>query len=41
VETIKLERENLKPRPDMGENWYEWGGCDTKANIEVVDGMKK
>jgi hypothetical protein len=37
METIKLTRENLKPRPDMGEDWYEWEGCDAKANIEVDD----
>jgi hypothetical protein len=39
MKTIKLTRENLKPRPDLGEDWYEWEGCDTRANIEIDEGI--
>jgi hypothetical protein len=39
MKTIKLTRENLKPRPDMGEDWYEWEGCDTEADIIVDAGI--
>jgi hypothetical protein len=39
METIRLTKKNLNPRPDIGKDWYEWEGCDTKAHIEIDEGI--
>lgn len=33
MKTIDLSWEDLKPREDLGEDWYEWGGIDEEANV--------
>ena len=33
MKTLWITREELEPRPDIGEDWYEWEGCYEEANI--------
>ena len=33
MQTITLKKEDLKHRPDMGEDWYEWAGGTVEGNI--------
>jgi len=45
-ECLVLKKEDLKERPDMGENWYEWDGqgdgrdvvFDERFNVVISKG---